>query len=122
MPWLAPRVYVPAYTKYSAPLAAPQQTSAAAATLDQETRIKAHYTTKVSENTRDSMLDINRRLQYINCILQLYRFVPTGDCRLVLLGVAESVTGFLVAAAAARHRRQDRRRYQLVLMAAYNLS
>src|ERR1017187_4929956 len=113
MPWLTPRVYVPAYTRYSAPLAAAQQTSAAAAAFDQETVIKAHYNTKVSENTWDSMLDINRKLQYINCILQLLWFVPTGDCRPARSGAAESVTGFFAPIAAARHRRQDRRRYQL---------
>ena len=68
------------------------------------------------------MLDINRKLQYSYCILQLLWFVPTGDCRPGPSGAAVSVTGFLVAVAAARHRRQDRRRYQLVLMAAYNFS
>src|ERR1039458_4594668 len=81
--------------------------------LDQETFIKAHYNTKVSENTWNSALDNNRKLQYINCILQLLWFVPTGDCRLGLSGPAASVTGFFAPIAAARHRRQDRRRYQL---------
>src|ERR1017187_281607 len=113
MPWLPPRVYVPAYTRYSAPLAAAQQASATAVALDQETFIKAHYNTKVSENTWNSALDNNRKLQYINCILQLLWFVPTGDCRLGLSGPAASVTGFFAPIAAARHRRQDRRRYQL---------
>src|ERR1039458_8660847 len=94
MPWLAPRVYPPAYTSFSAPPAARQPASPAVPNRHQESLIKAHYTTKVSENTWDSILDSNRILQYSYCFLQLLQFVPTGDCRLFPSGPAASVTGF----------------------------